>query len=534
MNIQTLIIIFNATFLLTNLFYLELIERIFDMKSSRLKKFLFGILASIVGSIMLVLFGSMSALGYFIMLVVYLITVFCFYRDQSIITRLASVLSFNLHIMAVRAIISSVLSLLTGKSIFEQSKNSESFWTVLIATSAFCVIITAVMIYLMPKKYLRVIAQKTEHLISYVALLSIANVYLIANGNVYIHNITYEFLQLHQIIAAITWLCISYVGIFMLVGFDILREHREQLEKDNLFKQVMQKRYMILIEMNCTKDKYKRIIRDGVDEQLPDEPYSTYYKKVLKRIVFHEDYNQAVLNESCEKISEDFLSGTDMVTNVLRFLMDDGKVKWVRCNITSKKDEETGDIIAVIAYIDDIHEAKEKELKLKHKAQIDSLVGAYNKKATESHIKQHLYKNKCGVLFMIDLDNFKSINDNFGHIYGDEVLKDVFSKIVKQFRGDDILGRVGGDEFVAFSLNSLSVEQAERKAAELCKQIKHEYTLDNMSVEISSSIGIALAPQHGLEFEELYDKADKAMYECKNNTKNGFVIYGSNSLNTDT
>ncbi len=527
MGIQHLIIIFNVVFLGTNLFYLELVERMFNIETTRKRKALFGVVTSTAGSVMLVFFGSMSALGYFIMLIVYIICVFSFYRQASKITKIACVLSFNLHIMAIRALISSIASLITGQSIYSLSANNETFWLILILTALFGLVMTMVMIYFLPQKFLNVIVNKTEQLQSYVALVLIANVYLIVNGNIYIHEVHYEYLQIHQIIAALTWLCASYVGIFMLVGFDIIRERREQLEKDNLFKQVVQKRYMALIELNCTKDTVTRIINSGVDVELPSEPYSAYYIKQLENFIFHEDFAKTVENESCEKIVEDFANGKDLSTNVIRVIEKDGSVKWVRCYITAKQDEKSGDIIAVIAYIDDIHEEKENEIKLKHKAQVDPLVGALNKKATESHINRHLLKQKCGVMFMMDLDNFKSINDNFGHAFGDEVLKSAYLKIAKQFRGDDILGRIGGDEFVAFSLNSINIKEVERKAKAICEQVKCTYCLNDIEVKITCSMGIAIAPKHGCSYKELFEKADKAMYECKKKTKDGYVIYNA-------
>ncbi len=205
--------------------------------------------------------------------------------------------------------------------------------------------------------------------------------------------------------------------------------------------------------------------------------------------------------------------------------MPNGSVRWVRSQISAKKDEKTEDIIAVIAYVDDVHDSKIKEEELKRKAQIDPLVGAFNKKATEAHIKAHLNKHKAGVMFMIDLDNFKSINDNFGHKYGDEVLKEVYDKIARHFRAKDIIGRVGGDEFVAFSLNNIKTEEIERKAGEICKSINKTYSVDDVHVEISSSIGVAISPEHGKVFDELYHKADMAMYERKKKSKNGYSIF---------
>lgn len=126
---------------------------------------------------------------------------------------------------------------------------------------------------------------------------------------------------------------------------------------------------------------------------------------------------------------------------------------------------------------------------------------------------------------LMDLDNFKQINDTFGHQYGDQVLKEVADILRKKFRRDDILGRLGGDEFTALLLNATGFEVMEPVFRELCDELKRTYTKDGKSVTISASFGIAEAPKYGTAFGELYEKSDLMLYKVKESTKNGYQAY---------
>ncbi len=528
MSIDFYIIAFNAIFFANNLFYLRLVQRIFAIEYKLSKVLLFSFVSGLSGTLMLILFGSMSALGYFIMLCVYIATIMFFYKEQSWSTKLTCALSFTIHIMFARAIISAVTSIITNRSIYDLSTDITFFWRILILTALLCCCMSLIMTYSIPKRYLQLVGKKTASLKLYIALLLISNIYMIANGNVYIHDINYPWLPLHQIIAAITWLSASYVGIFILVGFDMLRERREKLEKNSIYKHVVESRSIAVLEINCSKNILLSLSRFGKNEPTPTMPYSEYAKFMLRELVCSDDYEEILEHESCANIIDNFNLGKKELAKDCKYIMPDGEIKWIRSKISSHQ-EITGDIVSIITYMDDIHEAKIKELDLQHKSQIDSLLGAYNKKASENHIKDHLNKNSTGTLFMIDLDNFKGINDNFGHTYGDDVLEEIYNKIAKHFRTGDILGRVGGDEFIAFVKGTMKVDGIEDKAKSICYEVHKNYRENGVEVVVSCSIGIATAPNHGKTFEELYHHADLAMYKCKKTHKNSYAIYDNNT-----
>lgn len=121
---------------------------------------------------------------------------------------------------------------------------------------------------------------------------------------------------------------------------------------------------------------------------------------------------------------------------------------------------------------------------------------------------------QLAVLF-IDLDGFKQINDNHGHRVGDRLLKLAAERFQKSLRDGDMLGRVGGDEFVASIMLESGAETAERVAARLIEALKEPFVIDTRVLSVSASIGISLYPDHGQSADEVMNEADIAMYQAK-------------------
>lgn len=171
-----------------------------------------------------------------------------------------------------------------------------------------------------------------------------------------------------------------------------------------------------------------------------------------------------------------------------------------------------------IAYREELQQAL-------NRAHTDFLTGLLNFHGTHEKISFYLRGggNPAALLF-IDLDNFKIINDSKGHVVGDKILRQVAAVLKKEIKADDLIGRVGGDEFVIFLKNIQSVENVKKYADELCEAVYNaEYGL-NKEIKISCSIGIAFVPEDGKDYETLVEKADKKVYDAKAKGKNRFSI----------
>ena len=163
---------------------------------------------------------------------------------------------------------------------------------------------------------------------------------------------------------------------------------------------------------------------------------------------------------------------------------------------------------------------------LKEKSETDSLTGIFNRGACKELISNYI-ENKSndlyGAFFIIDIDNFKGVNDNLGHKIGDDVLKDLADNLKCLFRKSDIVGRWGGDEFIVFmkDLDFSNLHVASKIATNLCNTMNKTVTYNDISQNISLSIGIVFTKDN-INFTELYQKADEVLYTVKENGKNGF------------
>jgi diguanylate cyclase (GGDEF)-like protein len=178
--------------------------------------------------------------------------------------------------------------------------------------------------------------------------------------------------------------------------------------------------------------------------------------------------------------------------------------------------------------ITDIDFDKKHRETLLDQAQRDLLTGLYNKVTTHTLIEDYLHSSSTTTkhaLMIIDLDGFKAINDNFGHLFGDAVICDLATSIKKSFPSSDIVGRVGGDEFVVLVKNVVNGEWLRNKALALNIALRRSYITDHKEYKISGSIGIAIYPIHCEKFNDLFKAADHALYYAKETGKDKYVIY---------
>lgn len=183
-------------------------------------------------------------------------------------------------------------------------------------------------------------------------------------------------------------------------------------------------------------------------------------------------------------------------------------------------------IVMVVNIIGKIRRT-EKEKQLEDKADTDLLTGLNNKLATERKIKEYMLQNpqSQSMMFLLDIDNFKKINDTMGHAFGDEVLRSLGQQIGVIFRASDIIGRIGGDEFMIF-LKGISDEESIRKEAKKVETFFKGFQAgEYVKYAATASIGVAIFPQEGSDFETLYKAADQGLYKAKKRGKNQLAFY---------
>jgi diguanylate cyclase (GGDEF)-like protein len=185
-------------------------------------------------------------------------------------------------------------------------------------------------------------------------------------------------------------------------------------------------------------------------------------------------------------------------------------------------DDEFGQIAIAFNKIRSSRDAYQME------AETNTLTKLYNKTTTENigrkKIREYLEGNNKDCItafFIIDLDHFKEANDTRGHQFGDKVLIEFAKNLRKKFRPTDCIGRFGGDEFVIILDKIPSIEVVIRKARDI-KNVAENLIVDGTPAGITASIGIAIIPQDGTDYETAFKAADNALYHVKSNGRNGF------------
>ena len=297
---------------------------------------------------------------------------------------------------------------------------------------------------------------------------------------------------------------------------NILDELKVSNEK---YKLIAEESDSIIFEINLktglaiSQDNFKKML--GFDLAVNGFPENA----IKKKLIYHEDIK--VLYDLVKDIntSQDFYE--------IEFRIKNKSEKFIWLNLFIKLIFDRRKLVKAVGKIKNINDIKIKQEELKVSAEIDLLTGLYNKVTSEELIDKYLLsdgKNKISALFAIDLDNFKNVNDNLGHLKGDKVLVDVAQKLKNIFRKTDIIARFGGDEFIIFAKDIGSIDLIPKKAEKIIKDIKCEVD-GNKTCVISASIGVAIYPEAGTDFKNLYKNADDVLYQAKKSGKNAWLLF---------
>ena len=292
---------------------------------------------------------------------------------------------------------------------------------------------------------------------------------------------------------------------------------RMSLERHNI---IMNQTNDIIFEWNIAEDNLT--VSANWEKKFGYSPIAGSIKNNVNMGIHVHPEDQKIFSDLNQTISEK----DSYFEQECRISRQDGVYIWCRIRITILYDN-VGNPIRMIGVVIDIDREKKISEELTIRAERDLLTGLYNKETTRVLIEEELENQPESVsaLMVLDLDNFKQINDELGHFCGDKVLAQVASKLSSQFRTSDIIGRIGGDEFAVFLFNIPDHEFARKKGVEIVQSMQGVKTDREHSIVLSCSVGISLAPAQGICFDELYRKADKALYTAKDQGKNCSCIY---------
>lgn len=327
-----------------------------------------------------------------------------------------------------------------------------------------------------------------------------------------------------------TCLIITFIILIILVIItSIIRNFNKQIiklveERETIFRRSTEQLYDKINELNITKNTYvgKHTVHYFETIGAKGLPFDQGLRVIADKQI-KEEYREGYINIfSPENVIKEYKKGNKSLRYEFMITEDGVNYHWMRVDAYIFYSPED-DSIHMFAYRKNIDEEKKKE----QKAELDEMTGFYNKKVTERIIDRMLLESpeQKYAFFIFDIDNFKQANDNFGHLFGDLCIKE-FTRVIKESFGEEntIMGRVGGDEFVVFT-PIINTEWVDRKAKEVSKALNIKCENNSSYWDMSASIGIAITPEDGKEFKDIYKNADIALYQTNEKGKNGYTLH---------
>lgn len=299
--------------------------------------------------------------------------------------------------------------------------------------------------------------------------------------------------------------------------------------KSNLSALTSQSIYYIELNLKNGNIEHQEGNKFYFRDEKSDTVFDEFIDYGVKNIVFSDDLDNYIEFFNRNRLLYLYSRGVFEDTMDYRVINDENIYVWIRCNIHMIKYPFSNDVMAIIAY-SDIDNSKRELEKLALKASHDYLTGIYNRDALEKEISQKLRDlnaREIGAFMIVDLDNFKQINDNFGHMRGDDVLRDVARDLTAIFCDKDaIIGRLGGDEFILFISGLYNKQSIENMAKNIIEKVQYLIG-DKVKIQITLSMGISLY-EDNMDFNTLYKHADRALYIAKENGKCNYRFFDEN------
>jgi diguanylate cyclase (GGDEF)-like protein len=330
----------------------------------------------------------------------------------------------------------------------------------------------------------------------------------------------------------IKYTIMMWMGILAIfvAGWYFISAAARRSEKQNSELKILNNKYTSLVDV-------KGVILFEIDVDTGNFTYNKNYQNKLCRLESLSHLENNILSSEVYH-SDDVEGAKAAIDHVLknytsdnyevRVRHEDGHYFTFAVTLIPIFDSKNN-LTYIMGYMDDITEQKSKMEYLQQKTRIDGLTKIYNKETTRNLIESYLMSSESKIvmnaMIAVDVDNFKGINDDFGHLFGDNVIVELAASLKSIFRDSDIVGRFGGDEFTVFLKNIPSSAFVIERSKAIIESFSRQYKNEHMVQNISASVGIALHNGEAMSFEVLYKRADVALYHAKNSGKSLIHMY---------
>ena len=330
--------------------------------------------------------------------------------------------------------------------------------------------------------------------------------------------------QLYQTCAV---LVAVILGVLLIIT-TVIRNFNRQItqlmeERQALFQKATEQQYDNICEFNITgnRPEGRRTEEYFARHGAGGLPYDQGMRILAEKYILKEHQAEFLAIFASRNVLREYEAGNNHLRYEFMMRRDETPCSWMRIDAHIFYSAEDASV-HMFTYRKNIDGEKKNEWR----AVTDEMTGFYTRKAGERIIDGMLSeKPDAGyAFFILDIDNFKQANDRFGHVFGDHCIRTFTAIIRRHFTDKAVLGRIGGDEFMAFA-PSPDRKWAEARAGALSEALRTVCTDGTARWDMSASIGVALAPQDGTDFNSLYQNADAALYQTKKKGKNGFSMY---------
>ncbi|MBP3856416.1 MAG: diguanylate cyclase [Ruminiclostridium sp.] len=320
---------------------------------------------------------------------------------------------------------------------------------------------------------------------------------------------------------------ISVAFFLLFVSILYLVKSNKDIQRANeRFKLVTVEAQDLVFDYNFQKQQLEL---DGSVENIISDIRSEYTRAetlALLGLIHEED------KEFRSRLLELRTSEETSIKSEFRVKCLNGAYSWFRMRASVVRGHD-GAPQRLIGSMINADEQMNREQRLVGRDETDPVTGIFSKNAFYDRVSEQLRSASDSDLFaiyIIDIDNFSDVNESLGHVMGDNVLADVAKKLCIVFSDMDCVGRIGGDEFAAFlrlpsKARNLGMNLIENKAKAICSQINETYSAKNKQVSITASVGVAIYPYSGRDYNTLFRHAGTALTESKKGGKNKFGIY---------
>lgn len=339
------------------------------------------------------------------------------------------------------------------------------------------------------------------------------------------------------------WIKINYTNIFdetgapiraVAVSEDITaqKEAEQRSFQEEHLREMLSADVLVSTKINLSQNKVLRIWSDSYHPYAFQDviSYTQLYAEVISHIANSSDkkrfaglFAPAVLMKAAE-------NGRKSLYGEYRCMDTAGHIIWCAFHWTIMYDPDSAELFA-FGYIRDINERKKAELVLRERAERDALTGLYNRQTMESLIDQLIHQRRRKgaqyAFLMIDVDDFKQVNDTYGHYYGDQLLQEIGRILRTDFNGSSLTGRLGGDEFAVFFEDIPGKQWVTEIAARLCKKLTLSFGVNGEKLQVSASVGIVIDRFQGADFQRMFQQADLALYSAKSHGKAQYSCFNS-------